>query len=124
MEGKITLSRNSSGIISMKIEDKKSGIDFIEIELNSEDFTDALFGIACRPCIFKTRSLESIGKEQITEEVIIEIDKARDKKEALRKVSELDSTDGWEYSTYLGNQDSFFSKDDKHYVRTTRTKYT
>lgn len=123
MEGKITLSRDSRGIISMRIEDVKSGIDFIEIELNSKDFADALFGVACRPCTFNTNKIESIGKKCIKEKVIIEINKSNNRAEALQKIQELDNTDGWEYDFYLGSQDSFFSKGEKHYARTIKTKY-
>lgn len=124
LEGKVTISKNSSGKVYLSVEDNNSGIKFVEVELSMKDFADAMFGLAFRPCKYITRGLDKLGKQYISEEYIFEIE-GYGNKEAARKIaqtlSEQDPT--WDYSTYFGSQGSFFSKDGKQFAKTTRFKY-
>jgi hypothetical protein len=127
MQGKITITKDKLGFISIVIMDDSSYQEFIEIKLNKEVFADALLGSAYMPCSFETKQLELIGKKITTEEVIIELDNANDQEEALQKIAELsekDSENGWEYlSLYDFGLHPFFCLDGKHYVRAYKSKY-
>jgi hypothetical protein len=61
MRGKITISRPSSGNVSIKIHDNNSGVDFLEVKMSLENFSEALFGLARVDCEFATKELDLIG---------------------------------------------------------------
>lgn len=66
-EGKLTISRVSStlhdDVIHMRLQDCKSSVEFIELEISLEEFASAITGFACRPVKFKLNHVENIGKK-------------------------------------------------------------
>lgn len=124
LEGKVTISKSFNGKVYFSLEDNNSEIKFVEVELSMVDFTNAMFGLALRPCKYIVKGLDKVGKQYIQEEYIFEIE-GYGNKEAARKIAQnLSEQDPqWDYSTYFDSQGSFFKKDGKYYAKTTRYKY-
>ena len=59
-------SNVSGGYVSIRLEEENSGIHFLEIEMNFEDFGKMMAGQTFVDCTFKVRDVEYIGKERIS----------------------------------------------------------
>jgi hypothetical protein len=124
LQGKLTICKSSNGTVLLRIEDSNSLIQFLEIEIPLADFSEALFGLAYRPCSYSIIGTDVLGKQRYQEDYIFEINTFRNIEQAKLTAITLSQQDPiWNYSSYFGSQDSFFSKDGKYYAKTTRYKY-
>ena len=128
-DGQITISRpqygNGTKKIVITIKDTNSVIDFIELEIDYVNFTEAITGLAYSECKFETRLLDKVGKKRIIDNFEFEMDNpklSRSKEFAIEKVKKICPI-GWECSTYFGSQDSFFDRDGKSFARTKIMKW-
>jgi len=127
IQGKITISRIQSNQesylpIKITIDDVNAVTQFLEIEMSLENFAECLTGLAARPCEFKVRGLENIGKKREMADFTIELPEGtingRKSKEIAAERAEKLCPDGWTVSTYFNSQNSFFKENGKEYART------
>ena len=128
MKGKITIGRPHYGCgkeaISIQIEDHKSGIRFLDIELPLDGFAKALTGLSFVECEFKTRSLEFIGKTKETKEIEFQISGGfHNRKESAVMEAAIKTPKGWICSNYFNSQNSFFLRDNEDWARTSIYRY-
>ena len=66
-DGKLTISRVSFSTrldaIHIRLQDCKSSIEFVEIEISLKEFANAITGFACRPVKFTLRNVENVSKK-------------------------------------------------------------
>lgn len=126
-KGKITISRISSNQenylpIKITIDDVDAVTQFLEIEMSLENFAECLTGLAARPCEFKTRGLQNIGKKREMADFTIELPEGtinrRNSEEVATERAEKLCPDGWIVSTYFNSQSSFYRENGKEYART------
>lgn len=121
-DAKITISRPncSSGrkYISIRIDDADAEINFLDIEIGLEEFSEALTGLGSTPCKMEIRGLENVGKkiEREVLEFVLPSGEFRSKEEAVREAIK-NCPDGWTPSLYFGSQTSFFDRDGKRMAR-------
>lgn len=131
MKGTLQITSPSYGdgrkCVKISVKDSASRMKFIEVEIDYEQFTQALMGVYTSDnCEIKTRDLEHIGKTIVKKEVIAEMPKeynyiSRHKlaKEACEKIL----TEGWFAPTYFGSKDSFIMEDGVEYCKGIAFKY-
>lgn len=127
MKGKISISRPSYGDgkekININIRDDESGIRFLEIEIGYPEFTQAITGLSSIECDFEVRGLDRIGKKLEIADIEFFVSSkglyGSDRKDIARDAAKANTPDGWVADTYFGSQNSFFSKDDEEWARTT-----
>jgi hypothetical protein len=124
LEGKITISRPSSGhdrpdYVRIAIRDKTSHMEFLEVEIDMAEFALALTGLSEQDCVLKTRRLDAVGKIResqpmtfvLTDEYMAKYklesyDRAGLKAHLNHDPEGLFHEEGWDLSTYLGTQNS------------------
>ena len=52
LQGKLSITRNSLGVITIELEDKNSSLTLLEIEMTPHDFALALTNLSSQPCQF------------------------------------------------------------------------
>lgn len=111
--GKFTFIASSTykrGKVVVQLECSKSGIQFLELEIEPNELVKALGGLANVPCQFRIANTENVGKkyEYRTLSFNMELKTYGKKREAqaLKKAKEL-CPDGWHLREYLGSQNSF-----------------
>jgi hypothetical protein len=67
-KGKITIGKYISNYenptpVHIEIEDDKSTVRIVEVEMSLEDFADAVLGHGYKDCIFKIKNVDKLGKE-------------------------------------------------------------
>lgn len=116
----ISLSRPSGfgpEYITVRIEDRTSSIEFVELRIKLDDFARMMTGLAYVDAEMVTRGLENVGKvrEYVRAQVFIsDRDYANaskgtydESKKGLAKwLVDNHARDGWETDTYLGSQGS------------------
>jgi hypothetical protein len=117
LKGNITMSRPQRNddvrrvVIGLK--DQKSGIRFVEVSIDLENFTEALMGLAEVEVDFEVKGLEHIGKVKETEAATVIVPFESYDKEKLRSWIEANAQrDSWYVRTYLGSQGSIRSTGD------------
>ena len=95
IKGAITISRlmgYESGII-IRIEDRISGLDFMEITISAKELGEALTGLAHRGCDVELWPIDNIGKYRRAQNVKVELPSESDQ---YRLIHDLDkSYDSW-----------------------------
>lgn len=128
LKGNISISRPNYGsdgkeVISIKIKDRKSRIQFLEIEMSYKNFAQCLTGLSEVNCDLKTRNLENIGKIKETKTIEFEIPDDCYDKEEIKQRAKKHVPENWKCSFYFGSKDSTFNIDNKRYARTSIYKY-
>jgi hypothetical protein len=120
MKGKVTITRSwsthSDDVITIRIRDEVSNIEFVEAEMSLADFAQAVTGLAFCKCELEVRGLDYIGKKRVREPRTIEcpLSPYTKREELAQWLREHAQEDGWMLDTYLGSQGSVnFSKDSK-----------
>lgn len=125
-EGRLTITRptcsDGSEYVSIKVRDYDSVTVFLEIEVPLVNFAKAITGQAEIECTIKPRCLDNVGKKRISKDIEFEIIKYGDKEEAMEKLQHFNN-DGWVASSYFGSQNSFYTKNDINYARTSAHKW-
>ena len=67
-KGKLTISRPSFGsdkeVIAISVIDKDAVVEFLEIEIDLDEFARCITGLSNIDCNFETRYLEVVGKKR------------------------------------------------------------
>lgn len=64
MKGSLSIAKYmNSDIVQITIEDSLSGIEFVRLEMNAEEFARAMFGSSNRECVFELNGLHHVGKK-------------------------------------------------------------
>jgi len=122
LQGKLSISRPSRGgraddnVISIRIKDKNSGIDFCEIEVGAEDMMKALTGLTEVPMYFSKRGVAFIGKHRqrkafshtVNDELLKEAGVKNYDSTALKEWARSNVVPpvSWYLDSYLGSQGS------------------
>ena len=124
-KGGLSISRPSYGDgrkkVSIRLSDKDAVIEFVEIEIDYDKFTEALTGMGETECDFEVRALHNVGKIREHKAFEFPIPKTdwSDRKEVVATEAQKHCPDGWIADTYFGSRNSFFEKDGQNYARTT-----
>jgi hypothetical protein len=119
-EAAVTLGRPSGSgpeYVTFRVDDRVSGIEFLELRMKLDDFARMLTGLAYNDAEMVTRGLENIGKVREYENAQVFIsDKDYNKatagdyyareKELAKWLNEHHARDGWIIDDYLGSQGS------------------
>ena len=102
MQGRITISRigndHKTGKITIRVEDKASSVQFVELEMNLADFAIALTGRAISPVDFELKGTHLVGKQLENRTVNVAISvliNAESRAKAIRKAIAEYEGDGW-----------------------------
>lgn len=142
LEGKITISRPSSGderpdYVRIAIRDEISRMEFLEVEIDMAEFALALTGLSEQDCVLKTRRLDTVGKvresqpmtfvltdEYLDKHSLNSYDRTGLKAHLEHDPEGLFHEEGWELSTYLGTQTSITpNSPDGIRINTHRVRY-
>lgn len=114
INSKITISRNSKGVVGITIMDEASRARFFDGEMTMEDFANAITGLSNAPIKGTVRGLSVVGKTRIQERrsIICPLD-GYNREEFKEWLLENGKEDGWEIDAYLGSRDSIGRRDGK-----------
>ena len=116
---KVTCSHGEN-YISLRIEDLTSRIEFVEVQVKLQDFSEILTGLGHVSCSAEVHNLENVGKFYEHKQIEFPLPGlgayANNREEAITE-SEKHCPEGWECSSYFGSQNSFFFKDSKTWAR-------
>lgn len=126
MKGKLTISKDSRGTVTIVLEDAGSGIA-LEAQMPPREFADALFGLALRPCELSVvgGDVANIGKRKELMRIAAPMPdhtfKNRD--QIAFKACSAATPEGWECSDYFGSQNSFFVKNGVQHARASAVRW-
>lgn len=124
----LTISRIHYGgdddFIEVRITDDTSATEFVTVKVRLADFTNCITGLSRVSCIGEVIGLEVIGKTHEHKKLVFENPENlsrynEDGREKLTKLAEKECPKGWTPDATFDSQDSFFTKDGKHYAQTT-----
>lgn len=134
----LTISRSQHSddrkVISLMLEDRASGIQFVDVDFPLEAFMEALTGLAYREGEGQVRGLENVGKVKETEQALYVIPKKAweglmsggydGRIERVSKyVKEAFAREGWYAHTIMGSQNAYTEDGDIVRVRGYYTRY-
>ena len=124
LKAKVSISRNSKDIISIRFTDCASGITFAEAEMSLNNFASAITGLSRQDANLKINDLNFVGKKYVTEPRRISCPLKTYNRETLEKwLEENAQEEGWLVKTYLGSQDSISYIGDTTYLNYRVVKY-
>lgn len=142
LEGKITISRPSSGqdrpeYVRIAIRDNTSRMEFLEVEIDMAEFALALTGLSEQDCVLKTRRLDTVGKVRESQPMTFVLTDEYMDKHGLQSFNRaglkahlnhdpegLFHEEGWDLSTDLGSQSSITpNSPDGIRINTHRVRY-
>jgi len=71
--GQLSINRVSGfqDYVCIRVTDKLSGHDFLELDVDFEEFAKAVTGFSLQKCVFKLRSMNTVGKKrEIKHEIV------------------------------------------------------
>lgn len=103
----LSVSRDSSGVIHVRIRDDASRNEFVDLKISPESFGLAITGLSEVECEATVSKLGTVGQKKIQENrrAACPID-TYDKKILERWLEENCQEPGWHLVTYLGGQKS------------------
>ena len=112
-EGRVTISRNSNDIVTIRLKDNNSRLGITEISMNLENYALLITGLAEVECQHETTNdVSNIGKTKVIESRSIiapNLGYGKDKYEEW--LAENGQEEGWEISLYLNSQRSIVHMD-------------
>lgn len=112
LAGTLTISRPSTGGVTISVRDEASGARFLEVSISHEEFSQALGALSSRPVSMVVRGLDVVGKTRITERrTVTAPGQAFSRDNWGAWLQENAQEDGWILDTYLGSQHSVGHKD-------------
>ena len=107
IKARLSISRDSSGVIRMRIRDDASRNEFVDLKISAESFALAITGLSETECEATISKIETVGKKKIQEKrrVACPIN-TYDKTILERWLVENCQEPGWSLVTYLGSQES------------------
>ena len=122
----VSISRPSCGngdrYISIEVMDNESRTRFLELKFDYSDFAELMTGLSFVHCNGEVRNIERVGKKKISKRVEFQIDSYASKDQARDLVRGF-LVDGYVSHFDFTSQDSFFTRDGKHYARTSIFKW-
>ena len=115
LNGTFSVSKTSTGVIAITIEDVASGIDFVRIEMKPSQFAEAITGLHGRPGKMEIRGLRYVGKKKEVERAQLRLSKkslsrlrieAHNKEKLEQYLKKTQQKEGWILNSYLGSQSS------------------
>lgn len=108
--------------ISLRLQDRASGIEFVDASFPLDKFMLALTGLACQDGKAELRGLHKLGKKM--EMGTLQFPMPPDvgysgREEIARKLAEELCPEGWESQGYFGSQNSFYTKDGELWAQCT-----
>jgi len=124
IKAELGISRNSNGVITIRLADDASRVGFVEVSLTPEQFALAITGLMLSDIDVTCRGLDVVGKTVVRErrEVFCPV-KSYDKKVFEQWLTDNAQEEGWKLSVYLGSQGSVTYKDDGALLRYNVYKY-
>lgn len=106
-KGSVTISRNSSDEVNIRIHDSASGLEFVDIQMTLENYAMLITGLSRVEAIGEVRGLDKVGKRRVNEQrsVVCPIG-GYDKKVFQQWLIDNCQEEGWELDSYLGSQNS------------------
>lgn len=97
LSGRLTISRCNTGVVRLELIDDRSFSRVVEIEISKEEFAEALFAHAQRPCSFELSDLSLVGKRREHKQELVYVpDVVRITKESdATKLLKSFEVDGW-----------------------------
>lgn len=114
----LTISRNSAGTVTVSVRCVRSRVEFLDMEMTTVDFANALFSMAFQPGVATLRGLDVLGKKLETRPrraIIpagVEFPYTSDRDYEAEWLLANCQEPGWEICTYLGSRDSIVRNPD------------
>lgn len=124
LDGRMTLLVDGQKVL-LELKDNTSCRTFLTAEINPVDFCAMLGRLAGVPVEFNVYALNKLGKNMVMDTFEFKMPKCEwkeQKKIASETVKKL-CPKGWEADEYFNSQNSFFTKDNAQWARTTIRKW-
>lgn len=107
IEVAVSIGRNSRDEVHIRIEDRASSVEFVDVSMSYEEFAKALTGLSMVDATAEVRSLEVVGKTRIheTRKTLCPLD-TYNKADLVDWLNKNCQEEGWTLQTYLGSQTS------------------
>lgn len=127
IDGNISISRCSNGMIHISIEDNLSCMTFVVGSMTAEDFGNAVTGLSVQPISLEVCGLDVVGKKQIIEDRAVVYNGSQGsfvcRKELEKWLEKNYKEEGWIVNSYLGGQSSIEYADNKIILNFTVHKF-
>jgi hypothetical protein len=124
LKATISISRDSSDTVRIRLRDSASCIEFADVSASVGAFGLAVTGLSEVEVDLEVRGLQYVGQERTIERRSIECPLNTHDRGALSQwLAENAQEDGWLVSTYLGSQNSISRRDGKTYLNYSVTRY-
>lgn len=124
MKGNITISRNSRGVITISLIEEDSRVEFVEAELTTANFAEALTGLAHVECKLKVRGLDLVGLKREVKEELVPIPSSPTESEIKAAFAPFE-VDGWSgYRNDATNSHRWSGKRGEDGLQPTRVHFT
>lgn len=122
INGDITILADKDGA-RIEIRDRDASVLFVEINLSSQQFCQALGRLAHVKCNLNVSGLNKVGKKHENKTFEFELPKNMElwgtDKKIIADYAETITPEGWKNDRYFNSRDSFFTKDGKDWARCT-----
>lgn len=107
--------------ISIEVRDEKSRIQFLELEINLDDFAKCLTGMSCCPADMQVRNLRAVGKvkETTTKKLLM----SGCSKDAAKKLAVANCPEGWKTDMYFGSKSSIIFEGGEYFANAKYYRY-
>lgn len=107
-KGNISISRCSNDMINIRLRDKASRAEFVDVQMTLEDFASAVTGLAEVDVIGDVRGLDKVGKVKVLEsrQTVYPGESYADRSKQESYIIENCQEDGWELLPALRSQGS------------------
>jgi hypothetical protein len=120
----VTITRTSRDLISIRLRDSASRIEFVEVTMSLDDFARAVTGLSEISAKAELRGLEHVGKTKQIEQRRVECPIKSYSRDVLQNwLEENCQEEGWIINSYLGSQNSISYKDDKTIINYSVYRY-
>lgn len=107
-KGNISITRDSNNMINIRLRDKASRTEFVDVQMTLEDFASAVTGLAELNVVGTVRGLEQVGKVRVLEsrQTIYPGNSYDDRAKQESYIVENCQEEGWELLPALRSQGS------------------
>lgn len=110
MNGRLTITRESTGNINIEVRDSLSRTAFVKLTLTPHDFAMCLTGLSETECVMETKHMDRVGKRKVTQPRTAHCRMDTHNRGALEEwLKEHCQEDGWNLDHYLGSSASITS---------------
>lgn len=127
LKGKIDLLFDRDKGLEIRVEDKTSGVQFLEVNVPAESVCTMLSRQTHINCDLEVRGLELVGKHEWFGDIEFRLPGSLQSyhpdREAVTEYCNKICPDNFNPSNYWGSQNSFFERDGMYWARTTVRTY-